>query len=445
MIPRTFRFALVAALVATAGFATAGHLSDPMPEGHDHARAELHRLAQGGLSRVGALDPPKDVLLAAATPGAFDFGLDAAGGAYFGEVDVRGNTAYLAQLKPPAGVHVIDVSVPSSPREVGTWQVASGTGGITDVKVSRDGRFLYAAYQGPLSDPQNGIFVLDVSNPAAPAFASHMPVSGAGVHMIYVHEDALGNEWVLGPTGQGAGMPIALAQDDLFSGLRTLKVVTTLSGTPHDVTVFDDPTLGPLLVVANGGSGVQIHSFLVPAQPVLLGNWAETGADLHYAHTVRATTANGVRYVIVSPEGGALGYGVSQVAKLWILDASIPAQMKVVGSWSNPGGHIAQEFLFSTHNFQLVGDRVYLAHNHGGVWVLDFSAPPAMHALAYYLPSEHTTVSTPGGPLMQRAIPGTWDVVVKEGLIFAADRAGGLYVLHYEGDLVGPGGPTSYG
>lgn len=447
MTKATVRLLAIALAVAGAGFATASHLGDPMSDTHAHKDATLHRLAEGGLDRVGWIDPPKDAILSAVAGPGFDIGLDDAGGAYFGEVDVRGDFAYLAQLKPPAGVHVIDISDPSHPTEVGVWHVGSGTGGITDVKVSLDGDFVYAAYQGSASDSQNGVFVLDVRDPGNPVTASHFSVSPSGVHMLFVW-DAFGEEWVLAPTANGGGLPIALATDDLLTGKRTLRLVQTLNSgsSPHDVFVYDDAILGiPLLVVANANGGVQLQGFSVPAAPVFLGTWSQSGASPHYSHTVRATVVDGKRYVIVSPEGGALGYGVEEVAKLWVLDATNPLLVTVAGSWGNPGNHVSNVFLHSTHNFQLVGDRVYLAHNHGGVWVLDFSAAPALHALAYYLPADHAQTSTPGGSLIQDAIPATWDVVLQEGVIYAADRAGGLYALHYAGDELGPGGPTSYG
>ncbi len=444
------------ALTLAAGAAST-HAPDPMVDGHAHADPQLHRFDFGGVTLVGHVNPLK--ARRASGDGAGDWsaklgfepvagGAADASGAYFGEVDVRGNLAFLAQLKPPAGVHVIDVSDPASPREVGRWIVPDGSGGITDVKASFDGTHVYAAYQGSFGDPSNGVFVLDVSDPTNPRQVSHWSVENTGVHMLFVWQ-ALEREWVIAPTATGGGgAPIALAGAHPVSGTRTLTPVSKwgTGESPHDVWVYDDPTLGvPIMVVANGLNGIALVALASPATPVTLGTWDYEGAPLFYAHTVRASVADGKRYVVVSPEGGASGVGTTEVAKLWVLDATVVAKPTLASSWGNPGGHVANTFLHSTHNFQLVNGKVYLAHNHAGAWVLDFTAPPAIHEIGYYLPAAHDTTSTPGGSLIQDAIPATWDVTVKEGLIYAGDRAGGLYVLHHADDAVGPGGPTSYG
>ena len=205
-VPRAPRSLVLALLVATAGLAVATSVPDPMSSSHDHGDRGLHQHVWGPLAHVGHVDPPRlapsDALLAALAPDrSVELGFEPldAGGAYFGEVDVRGRYAYLAQLAPPAGVHVIDVLAPSAPTQVGQWNVPSGNGGITDVKVSLDGRYVYAAYQGPAFDLNNGVFVLDVQVPTSPVVVSHLRIPIAGVHMLYVAE-VNGLEYVLMPT-----------------------------------------------------------------------------------------------------------------------------------------------------------------------------------------------------------------------------------------------------
>ena len=84
--------------------------------------------------------------------------------------------------------------------------------------------------------------------------------------------------------------------------------------------------------------------------------------------------------------------------------------------------------------------RVYMAHYHAGVWVIDVDAflaknptpkgnvraplPDAIPNLGVYL-TRHDATRAPGQ---------VWDVVVKDGYIYASDYSLGLFVLHFLGD-----------
>ena len=46
----------------------------------------------------------------------------------------------------------------------------------------------------------------------------------------------------------------------------------------------------------------------------------------------------------------------------------------LVATWTNPAGRAGGSLTFSPHNQQIVGDKIYLSHYHGGVYVLDASA-----------------------------------------------------------------------
>ena len=124
------------------------------------------------------------------------------------------------------------------------------------------------------------------------------------------------------------------------------------------------------------------------------------------------------------------------------------SEAALVTTWTNPAGRPGGDLRFSPHNQQVVGDRIYLSHYHGGVYVLDASAAfrglrqrprelgfvvphgddvrPAHEPLVQPLVGEFSTL-TPDRPMI-------WDAVFYQGHVLAADMFGGLYSFRYEGD-----------
>jgi hypothetical protein len=104
--------------------------------------------------------------------------------------------------------------------------------------------------------------------------------------------------------------------------------------------------------------------------------------------------------------------------------------------------------IFSPHNQQIVGNRIYLSHYHGGVYVLDAKAAFSGKRKA---PVEAGFI-VPSGPaerpLFKRAIepispfftehlgwrPDIWDAYWYKGHVLAADMVGGFYSLQWAGD-----------
>ena len=73
----------------------------------------------------------------------------------------------------------------------------------------------------------------------------------------------------------------------------------------------------------------------------------------------------------------------------------------LVATWTNPAGRAGGSLTFSPHNQQIVGDRIYLSHYHGGVYVLDASAAFAealrgdpVGLTSLYLEAVQTTAET---------------------------------------------------
>jgi len=95
-----------------------------------------------------------------------------------------------------------------------------------------------------------------------------------------------------------------------------------------------------------------------------------------------------------------------------------------------------------------VGDKIYLSHYHGGVYVLDASAAFAGRRerpkeLGFIVPHDKRTRPLLGQPPLTGLLgrfftdfplgrPEIWDMVVHRGHVLASDMTGGLYTLKYD-------------
>jgi hypothetical protein len=439
---------------------------DPLVEQHDHSDPAAHAFSTPNMEQLGFTALGEEANETRGT---------------YGEIDVQGDTAYVAVLGDGGetpGFLVVDLSERAAPRVV-SFTPSPGTR-IADVKGEPTNKWVFVGSErgGPTSQPRvtraagdlaaaaqagdperfatrNGIRVYDVGDPAAPVFTSFAP-SDSGCHMLFYKQYA-GGEWLF-----CVGMAVNVysfkdGQADLVARYapapaEALGVVgenpadplhqLTYEATPHDMTLQDDAASGKtLMYVSYWDLGLRIVDVSDPAKPVELGAWTGQGAQRYAGnvHTAMAYEApGGKRYVYVIPE---LFTGDS-VAALFVLDATDLAAPTLVGEWAPAGEHPNDGIRFSTHNFQVVGERLYLAFYHGGVWVLDLSGGRAAspQTLGYYLP--HETVET-WQPREETNAPDVWDVVLKDGYVYATDIAAGLYVLHYAGDALGDPALTS--
>lgn len=375
------------------------------------------------------------------------------------EIDAWGD--FLFVMKNPRVV-ILNVSDPADIRQVGEITLP----GVKDVKVSNDGKWAFvgnADAQGdhPLLPTTNsGFYVLDVSDKTNPTLKSFLPVGPRrGPHMVFYHETASGDELVF-----GANADVSINRFDRTTGTLTElaryqpDVVTDWNRDPqvfdvyyqgyaHDMFVMDDPVDNKtLMYVANWDAGLRIVDVSDPANPVELGKWMDY-PDGHAGnlHTVSTLWIGDRRITVGSPEIGFSVVGGYHYAMgtewtgVYVWDATDPADIKLLGTWSNPRDECAlakrdlpgplAEGATSSHNVQLEAGRVYLAHYDCGVWVLDVSTPELQAApelLAYH----------------DEDGMHTWDVVVHRGAMMLGD-ATGVIALHLPLDTLGEAGLSS--
>lgn len=456
MQPRRTSFALVLSVLATAALAVLParaapcappNAPDPMVEGtgHDHANPTQHNFACGlrqvAFDQLDGLVPEPQM---------------------FGEIDVAGNIAVMATAFPDAGFIVFDVSDPARPVALSRYfgpnceAVAYDIDCGADLKLSRDGRTAFLAIQNTsrvpgvprnpqslASVPEPGIIAVDISDPTRPLFNSWMPVEPLGVHMFAYHE--IGGQPYLFAINNGLG--ITVARVVRVAGVTTLQPLPgtdDLIGSAHDVFLYDDPVdRKTYLYVAADYSGMQVYDVTDPEELVPVSTWAPPAGASWYTHSVWAFRWGARRLAFVAPELFR-GSGHNVPGPVWLVDTTDHGAPFLVATWTNPGNHKGRNLGFSPHNFWYSGDgMLWLAHYHGGVWLLDWK--PVLNGVATR-PDEagYIVSSSANRPFvttnarnrfitafdLARERPSFWDVVSPDGRrVFASDVTGGFYVF----------------
>lgn len=363
-------------------------------------------------------------------------------GQSIGEVDVKtdpvtGKTWVLVALLN-GGFALVDGSDPANPVLASK---AAGGGYGADAKLADDTNTVFLSLQGggqgcdlpqdlnPLMVPiprklQCGAQVWDTSDKTKPAFLVTLPSSTGGSHMM--DYEVLNGVPTIAMAAQGSpnSVPIAV----VGANKVPVSVGRAEAGSNHDVTLTMDPLMPgrALGLVANAYSGVRVFDITAPSLPLELGHW--TPSPARYVHTVMLTVVEGKRILVAEEESFS---GGSIPSQLYFLDATDFGNMQLLRTWTNPDGKLPCCFVrWSTHDFNIQDGKLYLAHYHGGVLVLDIStlakvaSPPL---LANYLPAKPRVSGA-----FSSDIPYTWDALPHKGVVWATDINTGLYALRLD-------------
>jgi hypothetical protein len=219
-------------------------------------------------------DPKKQILIAVVIVTIFYIYLMGRQGIAL-DVVARDDYAYVA-MGASGGVRVVDVHDPSSPREVGFYDLPGNARGITLVD-----HYLL------LADGERGMRILDVSNPEAPELISTFSTSGdtqdistAG-RFAYL---AKGDEGISIVDISDPAHPVGVKNINLpgsAKALTALQVSTTLPpATDGQDSIEKQSTY---LYVADGKRGLQVIDVTLSTTPVVMGGMDTPGEALDIA------------------------------------------------------------------------------------------------------------------------------------------------------------------
>ncbi len=276
-----------------------------------------------------------------------------------GRVEVHGPIGAVLQ-RDEGTVAILDTRQPGDPKVVGRYDTAKDSLD-GELAFSHDGKWLFYARQTRNFD-EEGLHVLDVSDPKNPTLAFYQPAGGS-YRVEYIKQgDA---EWVVlldaidglvvyrfNPQS-GALVPVHV------DPLPALKV-----GGPASADMVYDPkdaqTGKPLLYVTTGKTGLQVFDFSSPAAPVELATWDEVGLAEIEVHATK-----GSRIVFAATE---YWFDKSLEPDVIALDASdfgkVVERRRISLNLPAAEGNFVQ-------GMALGRDRLYVAHSTKGLVVFD--------------------------------------------------------------------------
>ncbi len=309
-------------------------------------------------------------------------------------VRVQDQIAYLSTYED--GLRIVDVSDPAAPVELGHVAPEFGASDIwNDVKlIDGPGNTRYAL----MASSAAALVVVDVTDPTAPAIVAHAGTSLSNVHSVVVQ-----------------GTRVYMANIDTGFEIWDLATPTAPTQLGHFVRggsfLHDMFVRGDRAYLNWWDGGMAIVDVSDPANITELGVFADYGEDSSHASAVMTI---GARDIAVH---GDEQYG----AHVRVVDVT-----EGQASFATGIGEWQTRPWVSVHNFVVVGDRAYATYYQDGVRVLDLSTPEAPTQVAYfntwpgYAPGR-------GENFFEGAVG--LDVDVDAGLIYVADIHRGLMIL----------------
>ena len=320
-----------------------------------------------------------------------------------GRIELHGKLGAVLQ-RDEGTVALLDMKDPARPKVLGRYDTAKDSLD-GDLAFSADGKWLFYARQTSNFD-EEGVHVLDVSDPKQPSLAYYLPAGGAYRVQYLKQGDA---EWVvLLDAIDGLVVSRFVPETGALIPVHVDPLPALKVGGPASAGFFydpKDPVLGvPLLYVTTGRTGLQVFDYSDPSSPVELGAWPEAGLAEVEVHTTKKT-----RTVYAASE---YWFGKSNAPEIFVLDATKLGGIKERRKISL--GLPAAEANF-VQGMALDGRRLYAAHSSQGVVAFDTVSGKK---LELYLPRGARNANAG-----VQAAPYAIDVELGRGWIYATDAA----------------------
>lgn len=325
---------------------------------------------------------------------------DAWPSAFTANVRVRDGVAYVARSTD--GLRIVDVSDPNAPADLGHLAVEEED--YNDLKVVAAAGSVYVL----AASDRSGVDVIDVTDPANPALVGFFAPNGDplnGVHTLFTETIA---STTLAYLADGGSSFMEIY--DVTDPLNPVSVGGYTAPDPnwafHDLyveggRVFINATVGGFLVVDTQPD---------PTTPVLVGQFLPED-PLLYSHSSWVTTAGGRTIAVHGDEG------FDAHVKIVDVDDASGEFLQVIGEFQTRAE-------VSAHNIQAFGERAYIAHYQDGVRILDLSDPTSPQQTAYF----NTWSPARSGVSFFEGAVGI-DVDTASGLLYVADTPRGLMIL----------------
>ncbi len=248
---------------------------------------------------------------------------------------------FVTTVSSPDVLRVIDVSIPSAPRVVGTYKA----GGVSVLSIVHETR---AYLQTPV-----GVEIVDLADPAAPRRVGMVQATSGRADLCFARGNLLGlQRW-------GTGLEIHDVADP---------------ATPRLVGSFPAPTLygnsdggpGDPLWLAAASEGALALDVRDPARPVPVGSYRSAGNAVH-------VEVNGTRAYLSDGEAG-----------LRILDVSRPEAPRELGTISG----------FTAVACAVEGKHAYLAAARDGLRIFDVADPEHPREVGSYVSADTIDTTT---------------------------------------------------
>lgn len=455
---------------------------------------EAHRdwTKHTGLSTPNFIELAHDPLAIAAFEGA------SAGGYFCGgqaSTDDGRAITVISSFDTSVAFVVVDTTDPLNPIHLGDYILDNAQ--TYDVDITPDGKHVaIAANVGPMQPPPGGALAAGAALPNLPTLVNLQPkfrdactgevrlagpdqTFAAGPSTILVSladptlptfEDLVPNP-IIGPhsvstaivdgttyvaasitnLAHPASYYIFYQLTDLPSGTKLQPIgfvdsavfgATAVTNGHVDAEISKHPVTGQLIAyLSDWDGGLVIVDLTLPQLPRLLSAWSDTGVDGGQVHSTRSVDGlhNGRHYLLVGQE--FIGHPANRPSGwVYVLDDTDPTNVFEVGRWTLP---IDVEMdwmgieLYSTHYFRLLGDTLFVAMYHGGIWAvkLDFEQPENMKlppTVGAFVPDRNA----PTG----REPTGTYDFApfvldifpYPDGTLVIYDGLSGVYVVKYD-------------
>jgi hypothetical protein len=328
-----------------------------------------------------------------------------------GRIELHGKVGAVLQ-RDEGIVALLNMTDPKRPKVVGRYDDGAQDSFDGDLAFSDDGQFLFYARQTHQFS-QDGIHVLDVTDPAAPQLSFYQ-ASGGTLRIAYYNDGS--SEWVIFLDALHGLVVSRFVRESgsLAEVFSDPNPPSRKVGGPASAGLFVDPkdpqTGTPILYVSTGGSGLEVYDFSDPTAPVELGSWADVGlAEVEIKGTDKKRTVY-----------AATEYWFNNQTKpeIVVLDATSLDDIKKVKTL---GLKVPTEDLWRVQGMAWSGRKLLVAHSHAGL--VGFTARGGIAARALIGGPHHEGAGVPSSVYAM-------DVERLGRLVYLTDAAtGALHVM----------------